>query len=312
MADLPDLFPGFEKHLIDVPGAQIYARTGGNGPPLLLLHGYPQTHVCWHKVAPELARHFTLVLPDLRGYGDSRGPEGIGDTETSDVPHAAYSKRSMAADAVALMRALGHDRFALVGHDRGARVAYRLALDHPDSVSRLAVLDIVTTLDAWSDTSRATLVGRFHWSFLARPAPFPETMIGRDPNYFLEYLLAQWTATHDLTAFDPSALAHYRASMAKPEVIHAHCEDYRAGATVDVTLDAADRTAGRKIACPMLALWGVDRGHGAINAPVKAWEAWCPHVKGVGVESGHFLPEEQPAATLSHLLPFLLSSERPA
>ena len=311
MVDLPDLYPGFESHFIDVPGAKIFARVGGNGPALLLLHGYPQTHVCWHKVAPELSRHFTLVIPDLRGYGASVGPgadaEANGD---GGVPHVAYSKRAMAADFVALMRVLGHDRFAVVSHDRGARVGYRLALDHPDSVSRLAVLDIVSTLDAWTDTARATLVGRFHWSFLARPAPFPETMIGRDPTYFLDYLLAQWTASQDLSAFDPAALAHYRAAFARPEVIHASCEDYRAGATCDVTFDAADRTAGRKIVCPMLALWGVDRGQGAISGALKAWQAWCDDIQAAGVVSGHFLPEEQPAATLSHLVPFLLSSGR--
>lgn len=309
MAELPDLFPGFDKHFIEVPGAVIFARSGGNGPPLLLLHGYPQTHVCWHKVAPELARHFTLVIPDLRGYGASRGTE---DDIESDVPHVAYSKRAMAADFVALMRVLGHDRFAVASHDRGARVGYRLALDHPDAVSRLAVLDIVTTLDAWADTSRATAIGRFHWSFLARPAPFPEIMIGRDPAYFLEYLFAQWTASKDLSAFDPAAMDHYRAAFTQPEVIHASCEDYRAGATCDVTYDAADQAAGRQIGCPMLALWGVDRGQGAINAPMKAWEAWCPHIQGAGVVSGHFLVEEQPAATLSHLLPFLLATEEPS
>jgi len=309
MAELPDLFPGFESHVIEVPGASIFARSGGNGPPLLLLHGYPQTHVCWHKISPELARHFTLVLPDLRGYGASRG---TGDGNESDVPHIAYSKRAMAADFVALMRVLGHDRFAVASHDRGARVGYRLALDHPDAVSRLAVLDIVTTLDAWADTSRATALGRFHWSFLARPAPFPEIMIGRDPAYFLEYLFAQWTASHDLSAFDPAAMDHYRAAFAQPEVIHASCEDYRAGATCDVTFDAADQAAGRQIGCPMLALWGVDRGQGAINTPMKAWEAWCPHIRGAGVVSGHFLAEEQPAATLSHLLPFLLATDVPS
>lgn len=306
MADLPDLFPGFETHVVDVPGAAIFARSGGNGPPLLLLHGYPQTHVCWHKIAPELARHFTLVLPDLRGYGASRGTEAA--KEEVDAQHLAYSKRAMAADFVALMRALGHERFAVVSHDRGARVGYRLALDHPDSISRLAVLDIVTTLDAWADTRKETVIGRFHWSFLARPAPFPETLIGRDPAYFLEYLLAQWTASGDLSAFEPAALAHYRAAFMKPEVIHASCEDYRAGATSDVAFDAADKAAGRQITCPMLALWGVDRGQGAINTPLKAWEPWCPHIQGGGIESGHFLPEEQPAPTLSHLIPFLLAS----
>lgn len=304
MADLPDLFPGFGKHHIDVPGAEIFARSGGNGPPLLLLHGYPQTHVCWHKIAPEMARHFTLVIPDLRGYGASRGPEA---SKEIDPQHLAYSKRAMAADFVALMRALGHDRFSVVSHDRGARVGYRLALDHPDSIARLAVLDIVTTLDAWADTRKDTVIGRFHWSFLARPAPFPETLIARDPVYFLEYLLAQWTASGDLSSFDPVALAYYRAAFAKPSMIHASCEDYRAGATSDVAFDAADKAAGRQIACPMLALWGAERGQGAINTPLDAWKPWCPHIEGTGVVSGHFLPEEQPAATLSHLMPFLLA-----
>ncbi|MEZ5856800.1 MAG: alpha/beta hydrolase [Hyphomicrobiaceae bacterium] len=295
-----DLFPGFAEHRIDTGDARIFARVGGSGPPLLLLHGYPQTHACWHKLAPDLARHFTCVIPDLRGYGQSIGPPG-------DTPgdHTAYSKRAMALDFVKVMQALGHDRFSVVSHDRGGRVGYRIALDHPDKVDRLATLDIVTTLDAWTDMNMANAVGRFHWPFLARPAPFPETMIAHDPVYFLDYLLSQWTAAKDLSAFDPRALAHYRESFSQPSVIHASCEDYRAGATCDPEIDAADRKAGRTIAAPMLALWGAERKHGFVNKPIETWRPWCPHVTGEPIVSGHFLPEEAPEATLAALMPFL-------
>lgn len=301
MTGLADLYPGFAERRISSGDVTIYARVGGSGPPLLLLHGYPQTNVCWHKVAPELARHFTLVIPDLRGYGES--------TAAPDHPeHLTYAKRAMAADCVAVMKALGHERFGVVSHDRGARVGYRLALDHPERVSRLVTLDIVTTYDAWSDLTRENAIGRFHWSFLARPAPFPEEMIGRDPVYFLDYLLAQWTASRDLSAFDPRALAHYRHYFSRPEVIHATCEDYRAGATCDVEFDAADLAAGRTIACPMLSLWGASRKHGFVNKPLENWRRWCPHVEGEAIISGHFLAEEQPEATLARMLPFLTAS----
>lgn len=298
-AGLADLFPGFAERRFKTDGAEIFARVGGSGPPLLLLHGYPQSHVCWHKVAPALAQSFTLVIPDLRGYGDSTGPAG-------DPEHRGYSKRAMANDFVAVMKALGHERFGVVCHDRGGRVGYRLTLEHPERVQRLATLDIVTTLDAWTDINMENAVGRFHWPFLARPAPFPETMIGRDPVFFLDYLLAQWTRARDLSAFDPRALAHYRHHFSKPSVIHASCEDYRAGAGCDPAFDAADRMAGRQITCPMLALWGGERKHGFVNKPLETWRPWCPHVKGEPVESGHFLPEEAPEATLAVLMPFLL------
>ncbi len=299
MTAMSDLYPGFREVHHALGDAKIYARVGGSGPPLLLLHGYPQTHACWHKIAPDLARNFTLVVPDLRGYGRSRGPA------VSDEAHLAYSKRAMAADMVALMRLLGHERFAVVSHDRGARVGYRLALDHPDRVTRLVTLDIVTTLDAWTDMNMANAVGRFHWPFLARPAPFPETMIGHDPVYFLDYLLAQWTATKDLSAFDPRALADYRTCFSKPEVIHASCEDYRAGAGCDPELDAADRKAGRQIGCPMLAIWGASRKSGFVNKPLDTWRSWCPQVIGGPIESGHFLAEEAPAETVAAIMPFL-------
>jgi haloacetate dehalogenase len=293
-----DLFPGFREHRFTLAETEIYARVGGSGPGLLLLHGYPQTHVCWHKMAPELARHFTLVIPDLRGYGRSRGPK-------ADDDHLAYSKRAMAADFVTVMTQLGHERFSIVSHDRGARVGYRLALDHAGQVERLVTLDVVTTLDAWTDMTMDNAVGRFHWPFLARPAPFPETMIGHDPVFFLEYLLSQWTAAKDLSAFDARALDDYRRSFSKPEVIHASCEDYRAGASCDPRIDAEDRKAGRQIECPMLALWGASRKHGFVNKPLETWRPWCPHVKGGPIVSGHFLPEEAAEDTLAAVLPFL-------
>ena len=298
MTVLPDLFPGFTTRRFTTDGATIQARIGGTGPPLLLLHGYPQTHACWHRLAPDLARQFTLVIPDLRGYGDSQGPP-------ASPGHIAHSKRVMAQDFVTVMQALGYGRFGVVSHDRGGRVGYRLALDHPDRVARLVTLDIVTTHDAWTDMTMENAVGRFHWAFLARAAPFPETMIGRDPQFFLDYLLSQWTAAKDLSAFDAGALAHYRSAFAKPDVIHASCEDYRAGATCDPEYDAVDKAAGRRIACPMLALWGGSRQHGFVNKPLESWRSWCPHVEGQSIESGHFLPEEAPQATLDALLPFL-------
>lgn len=299
MGSSDDLFPGFTEHRISTGAAEIYARVGGNGPPLLLLHGYPQNHACWHKVAPELASHFTLVVPDLRGYGESTGPSPSPD-------HAGHSKRAMAADFIAVMEALGHPRFAVMSHDRGARVGYRLALDHPARITALVTLDVVTTLDAWTDMNMTNAVGRFHWGFLARPAPFPETMIGHDPVFVLDYLLAQWTAAKDLSAFDQRALAGYRKAFSRPEVIQATCEDYRAGASCDPEIDQADRTAGRQIACPMLALWGAQRKHGFVNKPLDTWRPWCPHVIGEPIESGHFLPEEAPRETLAAALPFLL------
>ncbi len=298
MTDLPDLFPSFATHRIKTEGAEIFVRTGGRGPALLCLHGFPQCHVMWHRVAPELARHFSIVMPDLRGYGQSQGPG-------ADPEHLGYSKRAMAADCVAVMRALGHERFMVAGHDRGGRVAYRLALDHPEKVERLVTLDIVTTYDAWADLDVDNAVGRFHWMFLARPAPFPETMIGRDPLFMLDYLLSQWAGTKDLTPFDPGALAHYRHWYALPEVIHATCEDYRAGATCDPAFDKADLEAGRKIAAPMLALWGGTRKHGFVGKPLEAWAKWCDDVRGEPIECGHFLAEEAPRETLAAVMPFL-------
>ena len=297
MSAVPDLFPGFAERRIEAGGVQIYLRTGGSGPPLLLLHGYPQTHVAWHKIAPELARHCTLVIPDLRGYGTSSAPPG-------DPQHEIYSKRTMAADCLAVMRALGHERFMVAGHDRGGRVAYRLALDHPQAVTALIPIDIFPTAEVWRRTSAESMLKSYHWAFLAQPHPMPETLIAKDPVFYLEYTLKSWTKPRDLSPFSPAALAHYRALLADPARIHAVCEDYRAGATIDRQLDEADLAAGRKITCPTFVLWARSYLPGD---PLEVWRSWSTTVTGASIDSGHFLAEENPQDTLAALIPYLTS-----
>jgi haloacetate dehalogenase len=296
MSTLPDLFPGFaERRVRTAPDVEIHLRIGGSGPPLLLLHGYPQTHAMWHKLAPGLARHATLAIPDLRGYGASSAPPG-------DTEHTAYSKRAMAQDCLAVMRALGYERFAVAGHDRGARVAYRLALDHPDAIAALAVLDIVPTGEVWRRANAEWALRAYHWPFLAQPAPMPETLIGKDPVCYLEHTLASWARPRDLSPFAPEALEHYRALLRDPARVHAVCEDYRAGAGIDRALDDADMAAGRRIACPTLVLYA---SHYLAGSPLDIWRAWCTEVAGAAIASGHFLAEENPDETLAALVPFL-------
>jgi haloacetate dehalogenase len=303
MPDLADLFPGFASHWIDTDAGRIFARSGGSGPPLILLHGFPQTHVMWHLVAPKLAERFTVVAMDLRGYGWSSAPES---DLKNDPRHEVYSKRAMAADVVKVMEELGHVRFAAVGHDRGARVAYRLALDHPGRVERLAVLDIMPTLTMWESMDAKRAMQVYHWTFLAQPAPMPERLIGADPVAWQDEKLASWSGTHTLDVFDPRALAHYHAFFNNPERIHALCEDYRAGATVDLALDQTDRDAGKTILCPTLAIWGASGIPAASSSPLDAWRAsFAPKIEGGAVESGHFVAEENPGATLDLLIPFL-------
>jgi haloacetate dehalogenase len=300
MSALPDLFPGFaERRIRTSADVDIYLRTGGSGPALLLLHGYPQTHVCWHRIAPELARHCTLVIADLRGYGASSAPPG-------DAEHTVYSKRAMAGDCLEVMRALGHQRFMVAGHDRGGRVAYRLALDHPEAVSALIPIDIIPTGEAWRRTNAGWALKTYHWSFLAQPHPLPETLIGGEPTYYLEHTLASWTRSRDLAPFAAEALAHYRALLADPARIHAVCEDYRAGAGIDRQLDEADLGDGRKIACPTLVL---SASNYLATDPLDIWRAWCTTVEGASVTSGHFLAEENPADTLAALVPFLTANK---
>jgi haloacetate dehalogenase len=291
-------FPGFSQHRIRTKGAEINLRRGGEGPPVLLLHGYPQTHLCWHRVAPQLARRFTVVTPDLRGYGDSSKPPS-----TSD--HAPYSKRAMAQDMVEVMAELGFARFALVGHDRGARVAYRMAFDHPAVVTRLAVLDIVPTYTTWKRMEMSRGLKTYHWFFLAQPDGLPERLIAADPAYYLKEKLRRWSGSVD--AFPGSIVADYIRCFSDPACIHATCEDYRAGATIDFEHDKADYGT-RKISCPMLALWG-ERGFGKGSddspSPLADWREWADDVRGGPIRCGHFLPEEAPEETLKALEEFL-------
>jgi haloacetate dehalogenase len=295
MTALPDLYPGFAARRIKTPGAEIFLRTGGQGPPLLLLHGYPTTHVTWHKIAPELARRYTLVIPDLRGYGASSAPAG-------DPEHTIYSKRTMAQDCLAAMRALGHERFVVAGHDRGGRVAYRMALDHPQAVRALVPIDIIPTGEVWQRISAEAAIKSYHWTFLAQPAPLPETLIGKDPDFYLEHTLKSWARDRTLSCFSDGALAHYRALLRDPHRVHAVCEDYRAGAGIDRQLDEADMAAGRKIDCPILVLRA---SHYLKGSPLEVWRRWCPTATEATVTSGHFLAEENPQETVAALLAFL-------
>jgi haloacetate dehalogenase len=298
VTEIPELFPGFAPHRITTAAVEIFARVGGRGPPLLCLHGYPQTHVCWHRLASALAGECTVVAMDLRGYGQSSVPPG-------DPEHRVYSKRAMAEDCIAVMQALGHNRFMVMGHDRGARVAYRLALDHPEVVTRLIPLDILPTADVWARMTAASAVIAYHWSFLAQPYPLPETLISAAPKYYVEHTLRSWTKDRTLACFAPAALAHYCALLGARERIHAVCEDYRAGATTDRMADEADRMASRKISCPTLVLWGTDYVGKGSAYPLDVWREWCSDLRGEQIVSGHFLPEENPDATLAALLPFL-------
>lgn len=296
MTDLADLYPGFASHWIDTSAGRIFARSGGKGPPLLLIHGYAQTGVMWHKVTPQLAGHFSLVIPDLPGYGWSAAPR-------ADANHAPYDKRSMARVMIEVMEKLGHVRFRLAGHDRGGRVAYRLALDHPGRAERIAVLDIVPTYEMWHrmDATMATKV--WHWPFLALKFPMPELLIEKDPLGYIHYKMASWTKAKDLSAFDPRALSHYDAFFSDPLRIHATCEDYRAGRTTDLAHDEADRKAGNKITAPLGAFWG-ETGIPNALGPLAIWRDWAKDVSGHALDSGHFVAEENPQATASALLDF--------
>ncbi len=287
------MFQKFEQRRIQSSSAEINLRIGGEGPPLLLLHGYPETHVMWAKVADELAECFTVVCSDLRGYGDSSKPE-------SDGRHNAYSKRAMALDQVEVMEALGFPRFSVAGHDRGARVTHRMALDHPDRIERCAVIDIAPTLTMYENTDMAFARGYYHWFFLIQPADLPERMIGADPTYFLRWTLESWGADKDF--YTDEAFAEYSRCFQDPSCLHATCEDYRAGASVDLEHDRADLE--RKIEAPLLVLWG-DKGLvGRTYDVLEVWREKARHVEGHAVASGHFVPEEAPGETLAALKDF--------
>jgi haloacetate dehalogenase len=286
-----ELLPGFSRARLAVNGTTINAVRGGVGAPVLLLHGYPQTHVIWHRVAPLLAERFKVVCSDLRGYGDSGKPD-------SDASHEPYSKRAMARDQLELMRAFGFERFALVGHDRGARVARRLALDHSDSVSRLAVLDIVPTETIYGmlDQERAITVWRYF--FLVQPPDLPERLIGADPGFYLDWTLREWCGTPG--ALDEAAVSEYRRCF-DAATIHAGCEDYRAGATIDLSHDRAET---EPIHCPLLVLWSA-QGIGSSYDVLAIWRQQADAVQGRALDCGHFLAEERPAETAAELIRFL-------
>jgi len=288
------VFEGFETRRIATSGAEIHLRLGGSGPPLLLLHGYPQTHVIWHKVAPALAERFTVVAADLRGYGDSSKPPG-------GERHENYAKRAMAQDQVEVMAALGFERFSVVGHDRGARVTHRMALDHTERVDKAAVLDICPTKAMYERTDMAFAAAYYHWFFLIQPYDLPERLIGADPDYYLEFKAGAWGRTEN--AFGPEALAEYKRCFRDPATIHASCEDYRAAAGIDLEHDAKD--LDKKIACPLLALWGAKGVVGRTYDVLALWRERARDVGGRALDCGHYLPEEAPEETLSELLTFL-------
>jgi haloacetate dehalogenase len=291
------LFPGFREELVAVGGGvDIKAVVGPkrDGPALLFLHGYPQTHAIWHKVAPHFSARYNVVASDLRGYGDSAKPATTPD-------HAPYSKRAMAADQVALMRALGHEKFLLVGHDRGGRVSHRLAVDHPASVLRLAVLDIAPTLAMYEQTTEAFARAYWHWFFLILPAPVPEKMIGADPLFLLRAKMASGSA--GLKPFAPEAWAEYERCFT-PAMIHASCEDYRAAASIDLEHDRADRTAGRRVRAPLLVLWGEQGVIERCFKPLDEWRRVADEVRGSALPAGHYLAEEVPDLVCNELEAF--------
>ncbi len=282
-------------------GVEIAYRVAGSGAPLLLLHGYPQNNLMWSRLLPGLSERFTVVASDLRGYGDSDKP-------SSDARHEAYSFRAMAQDQLALMENLGFDVFAVAGHDRGARVAHRLCVDHPERVSRVAVLDIAPTLTMFERADMAFAMAYYHWFFLAQPAPLPEQLIGAEPAFYLRRVLASWSRSDPQRleeVFDARCLRDYERCFADPATIHASCEDYRAAAGIDLVYDRADRDAARRIRCPLLALWGE---HGLVARTYDVLQVWAEasdaQPTGRALPCGHFLPEEAPAQTLEALLEF--------
>ncbi len=288
-----ELFPGFKRMRIPRAEVEIHTVVGGNGPPLLLLHGYPQTHAIWHKVAPRLAERYTVVMTDLRGYGDSSKPAGLPD-------HSNYAKREMARDQIEVMRVLGFDRFFLAGHDRGGRVAHRLALDHPERVHKLAVLDISPTKAMYEQTTMGFARAYYHWFFLIQPAPLPETLINADPEFYLRAKLR----IDAFNPFAPQALAEYLRCFRDPAAVHASCEDYRAAASIDLEHDRADEAAGRKLRSPLLVLWGKNGVIERYFKPLADWSRVAHDVRGKALPAGHYLAEEVPDVLLAELLGF--------
>jgi haloacetate dehalogenase len=288
----PDFFPGFQRKRIAVPGAEIAAVFGGSGPPLLLLHGFPQSLAMWHRVAPTLAKKFTVIATDLRGYGESSVP-------ASATDHASYSFRAMAGDQLAVMTALGFDRFLICGHDRGARTAHRMALDHPERITAAAIMDILPTLYHYENVNRAFATGYYHWFFFIQPFDFPERLIGADPDYFLQRTFGR--IGHE-GAIDPRALECYAQAFRDPARLHAMMEDYRAGASIDLEHDRADRS--RKLSCPVLVLWGKQGVVGRNFDVLDVWRGYAADLRGDALPCNHYLAEEEPQETARRLLGF--------
>ncbi len=290
------MFEGFEQLQVETSGATINLVKGGSGPPLLMLHGYPQTHVMWHKIAPRLAEDFTVVAPDLRGYGDSSKPHG-------DPEHLTYSKREMARDQAEVMAHLGFDTFLLVGHDRGARVSHRLTKDNPDRVLKLATLDIIPTHKMFQIVNKEMALNTYHWFFLAQPYDFPERMIGASADY---YVRGRFTRGGNAAeTFPAEAVAEYVRCGCDPASVHATCEDYRAGASIDLVHDEADFE--NKVTCPMLALWSETGYVGRTQDVLAVWREYATNVRGHSLPAGHFLAEELPDATYEAIRGFLVS-----
>jgi len=290
------MFAGFQKDQRQVNGVQIAYRIGGTGPGLLLLHGHPQTHVIWHKVAEELSQYFTVVAADLRGYGDSSKPPATDD-------HSSYSKREMGRDMVELMRVLGLPTFSVLAHDRGARVAHRLVLDHPQVVTRMALLDIAPTLAMYSQTNEAFARAYWHWFFLIRPAPLPETLLEANPEQYLRSVMGSRSA--GLAPFTDEAFAEYVRCASLPGAARGVCEDYRASASIDLQHDRADIEAGNHLTLPLMVLWGGEGTVGKCFEPLKEWQKVATDVRGTALPGGHYLAEEIPEALLAEVLPFL-------
>ena len=292
------LFPGFAQSSVQTDEhVQISIIVSGSGPPLLLLHGHPQTHTIWHRMAPALAEHFTVVAADLRGYGDSGKPPG-------DTDHTNYSKRVMARDMLLVMRSLGHQRFDVLAHDRGARVAARLAADHPDAVRRLVMLDIAPTLAMYEQTTEEFARAYWHWFFLIQPAPLPERLLEADPAAYVTDLMGGRSS--GLAPFDPRALAEYQRCLALPGAAHSLCEDYRASATIDLVHDRADRAAGRKLTLPVLVLWGEKGVIQRCFRPLEEWRLVADDVRGSSLPCGHYVPEEASELLTAEVMAFLM------
>jgi haloacetate dehalogenase len=291
------MMDGFTRTEIKTSGARIVAVHGGKGPPVLLMHGNPFTHLSWLKIAPRLASEFTVVCTDLRGYGDSEKPPGGDD-------HSAYSFRAMGQDQFEVMQALGFSRFAAAGHDRGARVLHRMCLDQPEKIERAAILDIVPQHHLLNNVTRQWGTFSWHWFFMIQPYDLPERLMGADPDFFIRKKLAK--TKQGLSFFDERALAEYMRCFRNPETIHAMCEDYRATFGVDLDMDTKDFDAGRRVTCPLLLLWGATGGVGRNHKPLEIWSKYATDIRGgKAVPSGHYLSEEAPDETYAELRAFL-------